>query len=272
MQEYCALSICVAMSTHVPTAYRLYTVVPRLINMIEDLTNWYIRFNRKRLKGEQGVPDTLQALNTLFDVLFTLARTMAPFTPFLTENMYQGLKQYIVGYAGVTDKQSIHFLDFPDVRQQYFDPAIVRAVGRMQTVIALGRNIRDVKNIVMKTPLRELVVLHDDEEFFADVRSLEKYILEVADVEERMIACHNVNELLASVRRRPPSTGAQHSHTNANQGREALRRALPGRTRCQSPGPKTPQGSRPCTRCARPVARRPDQAVRPHENTHCRGF
>lgn len=57
-------------------AYRLYTIIPRLLDLIDELTNWYIRFNRRRLKGEDGKEDTIAALNTLFETLFTLCRTM----------------------------------------------------------------------------------------------------------------------------------------------------------------------------------------------------
>ena len=57
-------------------AYRLYTIIPRLLDLIDELTNWYIRFNRRRLKGEDGLDDTVVALNTLFETLFTLCRTM----------------------------------------------------------------------------------------------------------------------------------------------------------------------------------------------------
>lgn len=57
-------------------AYRLYTIVPRLLDLIDELTNWYIRFNRKRLKGEDGKEETIRALNTLFETLFTLCKTM----------------------------------------------------------------------------------------------------------------------------------------------------------------------------------------------------
>jgi isoleucyl-tRNA synthetase len=57
-------------------AYRLYTIIPRLLALIDELTNWYIRFNRRRLKGEDGLEDTVAALNTLFETLFTLCRTM----------------------------------------------------------------------------------------------------------------------------------------------------------------------------------------------------
>lgn len=48
-------------------AYRLYTIVPRLLDLVDELTNWYIRFNRKRLKGEDGPEDTVIALNTLLE-------------------------------------------------------------------------------------------------------------------------------------------------------------------------------------------------------------
>lgn len=58
------------------TAYRLYAVVPKLLDLVDELTNWYIKFNRRRLKGESGVEDTLAALNSLFETLLTLCRTL----------------------------------------------------------------------------------------------------------------------------------------------------------------------------------------------------
>lgn len=57
-------------------AYRLYTVVDRMLELIDELTNWYIRFNRRRLKGENGPEDAVAALQTLFETLFTLSRTL----------------------------------------------------------------------------------------------------------------------------------------------------------------------------------------------------
>lgn len=65
-------------------AYRLYTIIPRLLELIDELTNWYIRFNRRRLKGEDGEEDTQFALNTLFEALFTLCRTMVCYHNFST--------------------------------------------------------------------------------------------------------------------------------------------------------------------------------------------
>ncbi|KAI9501839.1 isoleucyl-tRNA synthetase [Coemansia spiralis] len=158
--------------------YRLYTVVPRLLEMIDQLTNWYIRFNRRRLKGDTGVEDAMHALNTLFEILLTLSRLMAPFTPFIAESMYQTLKEYLPKNYFEGDSRSLHFVPFPEVRQEYFNKDIERAMSRMQTVIELGRVIRDRKTISLKKPLAELVVVHPDAEYLEDVRGLTTYITE----------------------------------------------------------------------------------------------
>ncbi|KAJ2805982.1 isoleucine--tRNA ligase [Coemansia guatemalensis] len=160
------------------TAYRLYTVVPRLLGMIDQLTNWYVRFNRLRLKGKNGAADTTHALNTLFEVLLTMCRLMAPFTPFITESMYQSLKTYLPPGFFEGDARSLHFVSFPDVRKEYFDPEIERAMSRMQAVIELGRIARERNNISLKTPLAELVVVHPSAEYLDDVRGLSSYITE----------------------------------------------------------------------------------------------
>ncbi|KAJ2013960.1 isoleucine--tRNA ligase [Coemansia sp. S680] len=163
-------------------AYRLYTVVPRLLAMIDQLTNWYVRFNRRRLKGENGTEDAVDALNTLYEVLLTMCRLMAPFTPFLTENMYQSLKVYLPENFFEGDSRSVHFVPFPEVREEYFDTVIERAMSRMQTVIELGRITRERVNISLKTPLLELVVVHPSAEYLDDVRTLSNYITEELNV------------------------------------------------------------------------------------------
>ncbi|KAJ1741604.1 isoleucine--tRNA ligase [Coemansia sp. RSA 1086] len=163
-------------------AYRLYTVVPRLLEMIDQLTNWYVRFNRKRLKGTNGVEDTTHALNTLYEVLLTMCRLMAPFTPFITETMYQSLKAYLPEGFFEGDARSLHFVPFPEVRKEYFNTEIERAMSRMQAVIELGRIIRERNNISLKKPLLELVVIHPDPEYLADVHGLSKYIVEELNV------------------------------------------------------------------------------------------
>ncbi|QPG73751.1 isoleucine--tRNA ligase [Brettanomyces nanus] len=172
--------------------YRLYTVVPKLLNLIDQLTNWYIRFNRKRLKCENGVEDAKLALNTLTEALFTLVRAMAPFTPYLSDNIYRkmvklfdedSLKQYQLG----EDNRSVHFLYYPKVEESLFDDQIEVAVGRMQKIIELGRTIREKKMISLKTPLKMMVVLHSDPLFLEDIKSLQNYIIEELNVRELVI-------------------------------------------------------------------------------------
>ena len=80
-------------------AYRLYTVVPRVFGFVEQLTNWYIRFNRKRLKGDAGPEEANNAMWALGEVLYTQSRMMAPFAPFFSEYSYQQIKMHISSAA-----------------------------------------------------------------------------------------------------------------------------------------------------------------------------
>ena len=169
-------------------AYRLYTVVPRLLEPIDDMTNWYIRFNRRRLKGELGIEDTKRALNTLFEILFTLVRGLAPFTPFLTDNIYQHLLPHIPGSLQGEDPRSVHFLSFPEVREELFDEVVERQVSRMKRVIELGRVSRERRTIGLKQPLKSFVVIHPNESYLADVRSLEDYICEELNIHELILS------------------------------------------------------------------------------------
>lgn len=167
-------------------AYRLYTVMPRLLNLIDELTNWYIRCNRRRLKGENGKKDTVAALNSLFETLFTLCRTMSSFTPFLTENIYQGLRVFLPPTAA-DDKQdyrSVHFISFPEVRQEYLDPVIQRRFAALQSVIELTRTVRERNTLPLRVPLKELLIFHSDQQYLDDVASLQTYVEEELNVRD----------------------------------------------------------------------------------------
>lgn len=170
------------------TGYRLYTVVPRLLGLIDNTTNWYIRFNRKRLKGELGLEDTKHALNTLFEVLFTLTRGLAPFMPFITENIYQRLLPHIPADLKGIDDRSVHFLAFPDVREKLFDAKVELRVGRMQRVIELARVSRERRTVGLKTPLKTLVVIHPDPEYLKDVEALQDYITEELNIRNLILS------------------------------------------------------------------------------------
>ena len=159
--------------------------MPRLLDLIDDLTNWYIRFNRSRLKGSSGSgsEDNICALNTLFEVLFILVRGLAPFIPFLTDHIYSLLTPYLPEdfKAQATDIRSVHFLAFPEVREELFDQDIERSVRRMRKVIDLTRIARERRAIGLKAPLEMLVVIANPP-YLDDLRSLQTYICDELNV------------------------------------------------------------------------------------------
>ncbi|KNC76749.1 hypothetical protein SARC_10766, partial [Sphaeroforma arctica JP610] len=156
--------------------YRLYAVVPKLLSFIEDLTNWYVRLNRRRIRGEEGTEDASHAVGCLFETVYTLCKLMAPFTPFLAEKLYQNLKAFAHRSRTQEHDASIHFLLETKPKPEYFNDDITRRVARMQAVIGLGRVIRDRNTLPVKYPLKELVVLHSDEQYLEDVQSMAFYI------------------------------------------------------------------------------------------------
>ncbi|XP_031132358.1 isoleucine--tRNA ligase, cytoplasmic [Ipomoea triloba] len=177
-------------------AYRLYTVVPYLLKFLDNLTNIYVRFNRKRLKGRTGEEDCKTALSTLYHVLLTSCKAMAPFTPFFTEVLYQNLRKVLNGSEG-----SIHYCSFPEVEGKRWE-RIEQSVSRMTTVIDLARNIRERRNKPLKTPLRNMVVVHPDEDFLQDIKEkLKEFVLEELNVLS-LETCSNTLEY-ASLRAEP---------------------------------------------------------------------
>ena len=171
-------------------AYRLYTVISRLLLTIDELTNWYIRFNRDRLKGANGTEDTVSALNTLFETLFTLTMTMQSFTPFLCENVYQGLRPYMQPPKTAEEEElsrSVHFLPFPEVRKDYLDPVLQRQVSAFQVVVELGRKIRTRCKLPVRVPLQQMRVFHSDQQFLDDVDALSTYLKSEMNVQELLL-------------------------------------------------------------------------------------
>lgn len=178
-------------------AYRLYTVVPRLTRFIDQLTNWYVRLNRRRIKGESGIEECVYSLNTLFDVLDSMVKMMAPFTPYLSEYMYQRLSRLVVlasppaakskDAAGIKAKKpaagtgnlggSVHLQMMPKPNRAYIRTNIELAVGRMQSVIELGRVMRDRRTMPVKYPVPEVIVIQKDEQYLNDIKSLEHFIM-----------------------------------------------------------------------------------------------
>lgn len=159
--------------------YHLFNVVPRLTKFVDLLTNWYVRMNRRRLKGDTGKEDCKTALTTLFNVIFNIVNMMAPFAPFLSETMYQQIK-----VVAKISSESIHYMMLPTPNLKLIDLDIERAVSRMQSVIELGRVIRDRKTLPIKYPLPEIIVVHQDPQYLSDILSLQGYILSELNIKK----------------------------------------------------------------------------------------
>ncbi|CAA6660103.1 unnamed protein product [Spirodela intermedia] len=166
-------------------AYRLYTVVPYLLRFINNLTNVYVRFNRKRLKGRTGEEDCRISLSTLHHVLLTTCKVMAPFTPFFTEILFQNMRKVVK-----VSEESIHYCSYPSASGKR-EERIEQSVTRMMTVIDLARNIRERYNKPIKTPLREMVVVHPDTDFLEDITGkLREYVIEELNIRS-VVPCND---------------------------------------------------------------------------------
>lgn len=126
--------------------------MPRLVEFVSLLTNWYVRLNRRRLKGETGVSsdDSRVAVAALFEVLLTAVCILAPFTPFLSETLYQQLRVSLKETDSNDDTRSVHFLMLPQARKEYTNESIERGIATMQRVIDMGRYLRESKQIGLK--------------------------------------------------------------------------------------------------------------------------
>lgn len=160
-------------------AYRLYNVVPQLFNYIEDLTNWYIRLNRRRFWGEGLTDDKCEAYSALYTALREISKIMAPFAPFLSEYIYQELKAF-----GEKMDESVHLCDYPKVNENKIDKHLEDAVVRMQELILLGRLKRNEKKVKVRYPLQSLTIIHQDQTLLDGVSNLEYYIKAELNVKE----------------------------------------------------------------------------------------
>lgn len=160
-------------------AYHLYNVVPELLAFIEDLTNWYIRLNRRRFWSEGLDDDKCKAYSTLYTTIRDISTLMAPFTPFLSEYIYLELKK-----LGKLQTESVHLLSYPEHDEKKINSVLELAVDRMQQVILLGRQKRISANVKVKTPLAKLTVIHKDETLLKEMSKLNFYIQTELNIKE----------------------------------------------------------------------------------------
>jgi len=139
-------------------AYRLYEAARSLQAFVEQLSNWYVRRSRRRFWGQGG--DTADALATLYEVLVTCSRVLAPFVPFTAEALHRSL---VVG-AQSDAALSVHHTAWPDVRAERIDVALAQRMGVVRELASLGLSARAQVGVRVRQPLAAAeVVLADTE-------------------------------------------------------------------------------------------------------------
>jgi isoleucyl-tRNA synthetase len=156
--------------------FQLYWVGPEIQRFIEDLINWYIKFNRGRLKGRNcSREEHMQSLATLYRVLLNFAIMMAPFTPFMSELMYQRLRVVLKGTP-----ESVLLCDYPKANDFVDDPVIEAKIRLLQQVSGMVRSLRTgtKESQSAKVPIELVTVCSDDDSVISTIKEFERYFVE----------------------------------------------------------------------------------------------
>ena len=124
--------------------------------VVEQLSNWYVRQSRRRFwKGEMS-PEKQAAYETLYEVLFTVSKLIAPVAPFYAERLYRDLVQQ--GYAGETLPQSVHLTDWPVADAALQSEPLERRMEAAQRISSLAHGLRKKHKLKVRQPLQKIVV------------------------------------------------------------------------------------------------------------------
>ncbi len=165
-------------------AYRLYNVVPELVAFIDDLTNWYIRRSRRRFWKSDDDGDKNDAYATLYRVLVDFSKALAPFLPFLAEEVYQILVREGRPGGSPVHPVSVHHTDYPVFDPALFDEALNARMALARQAVEMGRTLRAERNIKNRQPLRRLRVVARTEAAVSGLRALEDLIRDELNVKE----------------------------------------------------------------------------------------
>lgn len=175
--------------------YRLDHVVPSLLKFIEDLTNTYIRLNRKHF-WQEGMPeDKRLAYETLYETLLTLSRLMAPFTPFLSETIYKNLARIHPSLS-----ESVHLEPFPMLDKQLKKPQLEESICVLEELIVLGRHFRETIGVKAKIPLQSMTVINRNQETLDQLKSFEIYFKEELNIKNIQYTHHEDQFLILSAK------------------------------------------------------------------------
>ncbi len=129
---------------HLLEGYDVYTATQKIESFIDNLSNWYIRRSRKRFWKSEDDGDKEQAYQALYTVLVTLAKLMAPFTPFLSEEIYRNL----------TSEESVHLAEYPVTDESLIDEKLTKEMELARFIVSAGLQERAVQKIKVRQPLR----------------------------------------------------------------------------------------------------------------------
>lgn len=153
--------------------YDLTTVVKAIVTFLnDDLSNWYIRSNRRRFWASELTEDKKAVYLTTYEALTTLAKLAAPITPYLTEEIYQNL----------TGEESVHLAHFPVYEESFVDEEVEKKMDTVRDICSLGRFAREDANIKVRQPIREVIVPQQDQEIIGDLDHIIKEELNVKEI------------------------------------------------------------------------------------------
>ncbi len=155
----------------------------RLDRFVDDLSNWYVRRSRRRFWRSGAEADTRAAFATLWDCLVTVAQLTAPYTPFVSDEIYRNL----TGPLGDAAAPSVHMSDWPEPVEARRDDALRRRMGLVRRLVTIGRAARTEAKVRVRQPLaRALLVVPGAE--VPDLESLQALVAEELNVKEIELA------------------------------------------------------------------------------------
>ncbi len=185
------------------------TATRRLEAFVDDLSNWYVRRGRPRYWKNEADQDKAAAYLTLWEVLVTLAKLLAPSMPFLAEAMYQNL----VRSVDATAPESVHHCEWPQADPSLIDAALREAMALAREVVSLGRAARQKARLKVRQPAPALLVRVKGPREREQLESLADQVLDELNVKRLEFVEHT--EGLVSYRVKPnfkllgPRFGAQ---------------------------------------------------------------
>lgn len=138
----------------------------------DDLSNWYIRRNRRRFWGSDLDDSKKAVYKTTYDVLTGLCKLIAPITPFITEEIYTKL----------TERESVHLEDYPEYDKSMINEKIEEKMDLVRDLISLGRNAREEAKIKVRQPISEVILDGKNKDILSDLTELIKEELNVKKV------------------------------------------------------------------------------------------